>query len=189
MKLTVFLDRDGTINRKRPEGDYVKTWDEFEFLRDALAGIRKISASGARIICVTNQRGIARHRMTEADLTAIHQQMLRAVHESGGRIDAIYYCPHEGGCDCRKPMTGLFQRARTEFREIDFANSIVVGDAISDMEAASRLGCRTALVASPETDPLIRKQAARQGIQIDVCVGTLLEFAELLPDWKALRSG
>ena len=95
--MTIFLDRDGTINRKRPEGDYVKTWEEFEFLPGALAGLRGMAENGARMICVTNQRGIARGRMTEAALEEIHRRMLEAVREAGGRIDAVYYCPHEAG--------------------------------------------------------------------------------------------
>jgi D-glycero-D-manno-heptose 1,7-bisphosphate phosphatase len=183
--MTLFLDRDGTINRKRPQGDYVKSCKEFEFLPDALAGLRRMAASGARMICVTNQRGVARGRMTEAALLDIHRRMLDAVREAGGRIDAVYYCPHEAGqCDCRKPLTGLFQRARIDFPDIDFADSLVVGDALSDMAAASRLGCGSALVATPETAAAIRETASGQGIQVDVCVESLLELAELLPTWK-----
>jgi D-glycero-D-manno-heptose 1,7-bisphosphate phosphatase len=184
--MTIFLDRDGTINRKRPEDDYVKTWEEFEFLPDALAGLRRMAESGARMICVTNQRGVARNRMTEAALAEIHRRMLDAVREAGGRIDAVYYCPHEAGqCDCRKPLTGLFLRAKIDFPDIDFAESLVVGDAISDMAAASRLGCGSALVAATETAIAIRETATGQGIRVDICVESLLELAELLPAWKA----
>ena len=187
--MTLFLDRDGTINRKRPEGDYVKSCEEFEFLPNALAGLRRMAASGARMICVTNQRGIARGRMTEGALMDIHRRMLDVVREAGGRIDAVYYCPHEAGqCDCRKPRIGLFQRARIDFPDIDFADSLVVGDAMSDMVAASRLGCSSALVATPETAATIRQTAAGQGIHVDVCVESLLELAELLPTWKLRTS-
>ena len=190
LQMTLFLDRDGTINRKRPEDDYVKSFEEFEFLPNALAGLRRMAASGARMICVTNQRGIARGRMTEDALLDIHRRMLDAVREAGGRIDAIYYCPHEAGqCDCRKPLTGLFQRARIDFPDIDFADSLVVGDAMSDMAAASRLGCGSVLVATPETAAAIRETATGQGIHVDVCVESLLELAELLSTWKPNRSG
>ncbi len=183
--MTIFLDRDGTINRKRPEGDYVKSWEEFEFLPGALAGIRAMAETGARMICVTNQRGIARNRMTEEDLDNIHAHMMDAIRRAGGRIDAIYHCPHEGGeCDCRKPLTGMFQRARTDFPDIEFSSAIVAGDAISDMTAAFRLGCGSALVAGPEMAPTVLKTAAAQGIRIDVCVESLLELAEMLPTWK-----
>lgn len=189
LQMTLFLDRDGTINRKRPEDDYVKSFEEFEFLPNALAGLRRMAASGARMICVTNQRGIARGRMTEDALIDIHRRMLDAVREAGGRIDAIYYCPHEAGrCDCRKPLTGLFQRARMDFPDIDFSDSLVVGDALSDMAAASRLGCGSALVAPPETAAAICQTAAGQGIHVDICVESLLELADLLPTWKLRTS-
>lgn len=183
--MTIFLDRDGTINRKRPEGDYVKSWDEFEFLPGALAGLRRIAAdTKGRVICVTNQRGIARNRMTEDALTDIHKRMVQAVHEAGGRIDAIYYCPHESGCDCRKPLTGLFQRACRDFPDIVLNDSLIVGDAISDMLPASKLGCGAALVAAPPAAARILERAEDQGIRVDFCVESLLELAELLPGWK-----
>ncbi|MBZ5621847.1 MAG: HAD family hydrolase [Acidobacteriia bacterium] len=183
--MTLFLDRDGIINRKRPEGDYVKSWEEFEFLPGALLGLRRMAASGARMICVTNQRGVARGRMTEDALMDIHRRMLGVVQEAGGRIDAVYYCPHEAGqCDCRKPLTGLFQRARMDFPDIVFADSLVVGDTISDMAAASRLGCGSALVAMPEIAAAICETAAGQGIRVDFRVQSLLELAELLPAWR-----
>lgn len=175
--LTIFLDRDGTINRKQPEGDYVKSWAEFEFLPGALAGISLMARSGARIICVTNQRGIARGRMTEADLADVHERMLAEIRLAGGRIDAIYHCPHEGGdCDCRKPLTGMFERARLDFPEIDFANSLMVGDALSDMKAASSLGCKAVLVAPRQTAGPVLETARNQGIRIDLCVNSLEEL-------------
>ena len=184
--MTIFLDRDGTINRKRPEDDYVKTWREFEFLPGALDGLRRLAATGARMVVVTNQRGIARGRMTEADVADVHARMLAAVRDAGGRIDAIYYCPHEAGaCECRKPLTGLFERARIDFPDIDFADSLVVGDSIVDMAAASRLGCGAVLIASGERASAILEAAAGQGIRVDVCAESLLELAGVLPTRKA----
>lgn len=178
--LTIFLDRDGTINRKQPEGDYVKSWAEFEFLPGALAGIRLLARTGARIICITNQRGIARGRMTEVDLADIHQRMLAEIRQAGGRVDAIYHCPHEGDdCNCRKPLTGMFEQAKLDFPDIDFANSFMVGDALSDMKAASRLGCKSALVSPVDADmaAAVIEEARRQGIRIDVCVSSLEALA------------
>ena len=99
----VFLDRDGVINRKAPEGEYVTRWSEFAFLPGALDALRALAGAPVRVVVATNQRGIARGRMTAGDLAAIHARMRGAVLEAGGRIDAIYHCPHEGGCDCRKP--------------------------------------------------------------------------------------
>ncbi len=145
----IFLDRDGVINRKAPEGDYIKNWSEFEFLPGALEAIRILGGLAGRLIVVTNQRGVALGRMSEEDVRQIHERMLEAVRQAGGRIDAVYYCPHEeGACDCRKPAVGLFLRAKRDFPDIDFATSLVVGDSARDLEAAARLGCLAALIAA-----------------------------------------
>jgi D-glycero-D-manno-heptose 1,7-bisphosphate phosphatase len=138
---TVFLDRDGTLNVKAPEGDYITSWERFEWLPGALEAVRVLTEAGVRLVVVTNQRGIALGRMTEDDLSDIHGRMLDDVAAAGGRIDAVYHCPHEAGtCDCRKPLTGLFERARVEHPGLDFARSAMVGDSLSDMEAARRIG-------------------------------------------------
>jgi D-glycero-D-manno-heptose 1,7-bisphosphate phosphatase len=142
----VFLDRDGVINVKAPEGEYVTSWTEFAFADGALEGLRLLAALGVPVVVVTNQRGIARGRMTERDLADIHDRMRAEVARAGGRIDAIHHCPHEGGCDCRKPGTALF-RAAAEELGIDLAGSAVLGDRASDMEAAAAIGALRVLVA------------------------------------------
>jgi D-glycero-D-manno-heptose 1,7-bisphosphate phosphatase len=141
----VFLDRDGVVNRKAPEGDYVTSWERFQFLPGALEGLRLLAEAGPPIVVVTNQRGIARGRISEAELADVHERMSAAVAEAGGRIDAIYHCPHEGGCDCRKPGTALFTRAARDLG-IELDASAVVGDRASDMEAATRIGALRVLV-------------------------------------------
>jgi D-glycero-D-manno-heptose 1,7-bisphosphate phosphatase len=134
------------INRKAPEGEYVTSWAEFEFLPGALEGLALLAEAPVKVIVATNQRGIARGRMTEADLSDIHRRMLAAVAEHGGRIDAIYHCPHEGGCACRKPGTGMFEAAAAELG-LRLGETAVLGDSPSDMEAASRIGAVRVLVA------------------------------------------
>jgi D-glycero-D-manno-heptose 1,7-bisphosphate phosphatase len=156
----VFLDRDGVVNRKAPEGDYVTSWERFEFLPGALEGLRLLAAAGAPVVIVTNQRGIARGRMSERDLADINDRMSAAAAAAGGRIDAVYHCPHEGGCDCRKPGTALFERAARDL-DIDLSASAVVGDRASDMEAATRIGARRVLVGyHPEPMPAVDHRAA-----------------------------
>ena len=172
----IFLDRDGVINRKRPEGDYVRSWGEFEFLPGVLDALAAMAQTPARIIVVTNQRGIARGRLTEADLAEIHARMVAAIGAHGGRIDAIYYCPHEGGCDCRKPRTGLFEQALRDFPDTDLANSVVIGDSLSDMEAAARVGCRAMLIAEGERRLETLRDAAGQGVVIEACMRSLGEW-------------
>jgi D-glycero-D-manno-heptose 1,7-bisphosphate phosphatase len=147
---TVFLDRDGTINVKAPEGDYVKGWSEFEFLPGARDAIVRLADAGVRVIVVTNQRGIALGRMTREDVEGIHSR-LRA--EVGDAIAAIYYCPHDrASCDCRKPGTGMFMQARAEFPDLEFQRSTVIGDARGDVEAARAIGARPILIGDAADD-------------------------------------
>jgi D-glycero-D-manno-heptose 1,7-bisphosphate phosphatase len=108
----------------------------------------------------------------------MHARMKAAVEASGGRIDAIYYCPHEGECDCRKPLTGMFERAAREIPGVDLAEAIVIGDAMCDLEAAARLGCPAVLVASGERKREILEKAARQGVPVERCAASLLEASE-----------
>jgi D-glycero-D-manno-heptose 1,7-bisphosphate phosphatase len=150
----VFLDRDGVINVKAPEGEYVTSWTEFAFADGALEGLRLLATLGVPVVVVTNQRGIARGRMTERDLADIHDRMLAEVAGAGGRIDAIHHCPHEGGCECRKPGTALF-RAAAEELGIELAGSAVLGDRASDMEAAAAIGALRVLVAGHD-EPMPR---------------------------------
>lgn len=137
---TVFLDRDGTINVKAPEGDYVKSWDEFEFLPGAVDAVRALREAGRRVVVVTNQRGIALGRMSEDDLADIHRRMLDVL----GPIDAIYHCPHdEGECDCRKPLPGMLLRAAEELPGVRLAGAVMIGDSGADMEAGRAAGVET----------------------------------------------
>jgi histidinol-phosphate phosphatase family protein len=150
---TVFLDRDGTLNVKAPEGEYVTSWEQFEFLPGALEAVRLLFEHGARLIVVTNQRGIALGRMTEADLADIHRRMLDALAAAGGQIAGVYHCPHEAGtCDCRKPEIGMFLQAQRDFPEIRFDDAAVIGDSESDMLAARRIGAIAVRVGTPGVD-------------------------------------
>lgn len=137
MKAAIFLDRDGTINRNCP---YCRNPDEIEMYADVFKPIRELSGRYYMII-VTNQSGIARGYFTRKDLDAIHAKIKGEVSRHGGRIDAIYYCPHlpGEGCGCRKPNTGMIERAARDLR-IDLANSFMVGDSDADVEMARRAG-------------------------------------------------
>jgi D-glycero-D-manno-heptose 1,7-bisphosphate phosphatase len=101
--------------------------------------------------------------------------MKAAVEAAGGRIDAIYYCPHEGGCECRKPATGLFERAAREVPGVDMAEAVVIGDNVCDLEAAARLGCPAVLVGSVERRREILEKVGRKGVPVGRCVATLAE--------------
>lgn len=165
------------INVKAPEGEYVTSWASFAFAPGALEGLRTLAGLGVPLVVATNQRGIARGRMTEDDLAAIHARMHAEVERAGGRIDAIYHCPHEGGCDCRKPGTALFERAAADLG-IELAAAAVIGDRASDMEAATRIGATRVLVGDhPEPMPPVDHRAA-----------DLLEAARWLLDQDASSS-
>jgi histidinol-phosphate phosphatase family protein len=141
---TAFLDRDGTINAKAPDGEYVTSPAGFHYLPGAEDAIRLLAGAGWRVVVVTNQRGIALGRMTAGAVDEINRRLLELP------VAAVYVCPHEKGtCDCRKPGTGLFLQAQRDFPEIEFARSVVIGDAPSDMAAGEALGCRTILVGEP----------------------------------------
>jgi len=143
----VFLDRDGVINRRLP-GAYVRTFDEFQFLWGARAGLRLLREAGYLLIVFTNQRGIGRGLMSEADLDEVHRRMRAALALAGAPLDAILHCPHDlaADCDCRKPRPGMLVRAIGRYG-VDAARSWVVGDSLSDLEAGRSLGIPGILVA------------------------------------------
>ncbi|MBK6620947.1 MAG: HAD family hydrolase [Saprospirales bacterium] len=150
---TLFLDRDGVLNRNIP-GGYVCDWEEFEFLQGVLDAMAMLNSRFQRIFVVTNQQGVGKGLMTESDLSHIHDRMYESIRESGGRIDAIYYCPSMTYEDDfrRKPSPGMALQAKTEFPEVLFSRSIMVGDSISDMEFGHRLGMKTVFIQSEGAD-------------------------------------
>lgn len=164
---TVFLDRDGVINAKAAEGDYVKSWREFRLLPGAAAAIGLLTAAALRVIVVTNQRGIARGRMASADVAEIHARMSLELARHGGRLDAIYHCPHDRGqCTCRKPATGMLEQARFEHPGLDFSRSLLVGDSLSDLECGAAAGCSVLLIGSGARAAEIAAAARQQGIAL-----------------------
>ncbi len=160
----VFLDRDGVINRKPAEGDYVANWEQFVFLPGAIQAIAQLNRSGRIVIVVTNQRGIALGRYSALQVDAMHAQFRAELAEHGAHVDAIYFCPHDKDeCDCRKPKTGLFEQAFRDFPESNSANSVLIGDSISDIEAGLRLQMRAYFVRGDETT---RKPGAEEAEQL-----------------------
>jgi histidinol-phosphate phosphatase family protein len=147
MNKAVFLDRDGVVNRKAQQGEYIVRWDDFEILPGVVEAIQTLNQSAYRVIIVTNQRALARNKITLAALEEMHGKLVATVAEHGAIIDGIYFCPHdlETNCDCRKPKAGMLLRALKEF-EIDPQKSWMVGDSPVDIEAGKRSGCRTALI-------------------------------------------
>jgi histidinol-phosphate phosphatase family protein len=144
---TIILDRDGVLNKKPARAHYVRGWDEFEWLPGAKEALRLLREAHYRVIVVSNQAGIGRGAMTRADLIDIHERMKAEAAEVGGRIDAIYYCPHdwEEGCECRKPKPGMLFEAQHDF-SLDLSRTLFIGDDKRDAQAADAAGCAAVLV-------------------------------------------
>ncbi|SRR5271165_2452331 len=141
----IFLDRDGVLNRKAPDGSYVASIGELELLPGSLDAIAKLCRNGWQVFLVTNQRGIARGMVSAEAVEQIHEWLLGQVNNAGGAIAQVYVCPHDDSdsCDCRKPKPGMLLRAAHE-HALDLAQSWMVGDSISDMQAGRAAGCKTA---------------------------------------------
>ena len=146
---TIFLDRDGVLNKKPPRAQYVRNWGEFDWVPGSKEALRLLTEAGYRIVIVSNQAGIGRGAMTEAALTQIHEQMKREIAEGGGRIDAIYYCPHdwEEGCQCRKPKPGMLFQAQRDL-SLDLSRTLFIGDDERDAQAADLAGCPSHLLSN-----------------------------------------
>jgi D-glycero-D-manno-heptose 1,7-bisphosphate phosphatase len=175
----IFLDRDGVLNRKMPEGAYVTSWAKFEWLPGAVEAIARMKHAGLTLILVTNQRGVALGRLSIEDLERIHGSMQAELAQRHARLDAIYFCPHDKKmCQCRKPETGLFEQAIRDFPQIRAENSVVIGDSISDIQAGRRLGMRTIFIHG---EPERQKPGAGEASSLaDDSAGSLLEAADLL---------
>lgn len=176
---TVFLDRDGVLNEKMPEGRYVRSWSEFHLLAGVPEAIAKLNRAGVRAIVISNQRGIALGLYTAADVEAIHDQLQRALATEGAHIDGFFFCPHDRNeCNCRKPMPGLFEQAKARFPQIEAATSAMIGDSLSDIEFGRRLGMTTVFV---EGDAERQKPGAEAAAAAaDMRAGSLSEAIEAL---------
>ncbi len=141
---TLFLDRDGVIN-ERLVGDYVKRVEDFHFKAGALEAIAAFTQMFGRIVVVTNQQGIGKKLMTVRNLAEIHRYMVSEIEKQGGRIDAVYFAPQlaKEDSEMRKPKQGMAWQAKSEFREIDFTKSVMIGDSDSDIWFGKNLGMIT----------------------------------------------
>lgn len=144
MKL-VILDRDGVINQD--SATFIKSPSEWIPIPGSLEAIVALNQAGYRVVVATNQSGIARGLFDMVTLNAIHDKMHRALAQMGGRIEALFYCPHaaDDHCDCRKPKTGMIEEIARRF-SIELPQVFGVGDAMRDLQAFSNAGCKPILV-------------------------------------------
>lgn len=170
---TLFLDRDGVINKDK--SPYTLNAGEFEFYEGVPDAIKTFTEIFHRIFVVTNQRGIGRHMMTENDLQSIHDKMINGIDHAGGRIQKIYYCPaNDNSHPDRKPNPGMALKAMKEFTDVKPEYSIMVGNNISDMHFGRNAGFYTVLLHTTGT------KVSPSHPLVDLQYNTLQEFAEAL---------
>ncbi len=145
MRPAIFLDRDGVIIENRE--DYVRSWSDVSFIPAALKALRALSRSAWAIVIVTNQAVVGKGIITLELAEEINRRVVVEVARQGGRVDAAYLCPHRPDecCDCRKPRPGMLLRAARDL-DLDLSRSVMIGDAITDMQAARAAGVRGILV-------------------------------------------
>ena len=144
MKL-IILDRDGVINYDSDA--FIKTPDEWKPIPGSLEAIAHLTQMGYRVVVATNQAGIGRGLLDMAALNAINDKMWKAVNQAGGRIDAMFFCPHTtaDNCDCRKPATGMFKEISQRFG-LELNGVPAIGDSLRDLQAATSVGAIPVLV-------------------------------------------
>jgi D-glycero-D-manno-heptose 1,7-bisphosphate phosphatase len=151
----VFLDRDGTINVKSAPGQYVTRPSELRLLPGAGGAVRALNATGALVLVVTNQRGVALRKMALSDVHAVNQAMSQRLARFGARIDGFYVCPHgHSECQCRKPAPGLLFQACRDYPQLHLARSVVIGDSETDVGAAMAGGARAIRLGPPGTQSM-----------------------------------
>jgi histidinol-phosphate phosphatase family protein len=167
---TLFLDRDGVINED-VVGDYVKRWEDFNFKEGTLKALKILSPLFNRVVIVSNQRGVSKGLMTEAELQRITENMCTTIAKSGGKIDKVYYCTSlDNQHPDRKPNSGMALQAQKDFPEIDFSRSIMVGNMPSDMWFGKNIGAYTVyLPTRPDENP--------ESHTVDAVYKDLLAFA------------
>lgn len=170
---TIFLDRDGVINKDPGFGGYITCWEEFEFLPGSLEALKRLNQAGYEVMVISNQAGVAKGLYTLGDLDKITKNMLGEIEKAGGGIRSVHYCPHrdEDNCNCRKPRTGLFSQA-TKDLGVNFTDTFFVGDNRRDVLAAKAIGCKSIFVLSGNT------KLEDLDVQPDFVAGDLLEAVD-----------
>ena len=164
MKL-IILDRDGVINRDSDH--YIKNPDEWEPIPGSLGAIAQLNQAGYRVVVATNQSGVGRGLFDMVILNAIHARMHRALAQVGGRIDAVFYCPHaaNSNCACRKPRAGMFLEIAERF-EISLQGVPAVGDSLRDLQAAAAVGATPILVRTGKGEMTLQAGGLPEGVRV-----------------------
>jgi heptosyltransferase-2 len=173
---TVFLDRDGTLNE---DPGYLKSAAELKLLPGVATALARLKAAGARLVVVTNQSGIGRGLFTLKDLEAVHARLQGLLEQEEAALDAVYFCPHhpDDGCRCRKPSTGMVDRAVSEL-QIDLSRSYLIGDHARDMQLARAVGARAILVTQSPVDEQSLETLRAEDAQPDTIAKSMAEAVD-----------
>jgi len=171
---TLFLDRDGVINVEK-NNDYVTSWNEFVFYPESLEALPLLRKIFKTIVVTTNQKGVGKGIMLESTLQDIHSNMLQKIDAMGGGIDQIFYCTDlDNDSPNRKPQPGMAYQAKEQFPMIQFNQSIMVGNRMSDMQFGRNAGLHTVFLATTHPETPFPDD------QIDYRFSNLLEFTKAL---------
>lgn len=173
----VLLDRDGVINRDSP--NFIKSWDEFEFIPGSLQALRRLNQTGHSVIVVTNQSGVARGLIAPQILESMHCNLKAAAAAAGGHILDIFACPHgpHEGCRCRKPGVGLVEQARRR-HPFDPARAVMVGDSLRDIQCGLRAGCAGTVLVRTGKGEAALAALKETDLRVDHCAENLREAVE-----------
>jgi len=178
MKLLI-LDRDGTLNQGRD--DKVASPNEWEPLPGALEAVARLNHGGWRVVVATNQSGIGRGLFDMASMNAVHAKMQRQLAAVGGRVEAVFFCPHapEDACDCRKPAPGLFRQIGARFG-VPLGEVPAAGNALRHVQAAAAAGCPTHLLLTGQSealrDPLLPRPDLPAGTRLHTDLSAFVDW-------------
>lgn len=179
----VFLDRDGVINQYPGDSEYVKSWDEFHFLPKVKPALKKLAENGFKLFVVSNQAGVSKGLYSQKNLDLITNNMLKELSDSAVQISGVFYCIHrpEDNCSCRKPKTGMVEKAIEKLKKqgnpVEIEKSFFIGDTIRDIETGRNIGLKTILVFSGKEKP---ENKNSWQVSPDFTAGGLEEAAEII---------
>lgn len=174
-----FLDRDGVISIFTPD-DYIKNWNEFQFLQGAIEGLKMLVDNGFKIVIISNQAGIGRKIFSQQDLWDVTEKMQEELRKQGIELFKVYYCPHtsEDNCNCRKPKTGMIEKFISEYGDFNRSSVFFVGDSDVDIEVGAKSGMKTILVLSGKTKSI--EETEKWSYKPDFVVANLQEAARII---------
>ena len=184
--VTVFLDRDGTLNY---DPGYLKVAAELKLLAGVGPALARLKGAGAKLVVVTNQSGVGRGIITLKDLEAIHARLEGLLEQEGAALDAIYFCPHhpDDGCRCRKPKVGMVERAVSEL-QLDLRRSYLIGDHARDIQLAHRVGAKAILLTPVLVDTQALDRLKVEQAMPDAVAKSMAEAVDWILEDAATRS-